>query len=592
MLRGAVRSNDHGFTIVEILFATVILFFLLTSLLTTLNVSMTMSNKARYGSVGTNLAAQQLELARTLAYGSIGLVGAPSGEPSGTLVASESTTAENMTFTIVRDVEWVDDPADGSDPTDTAPEDYKRLTVTVSWNHPVSAGQLSMATNFRESEEQGIPPNVEFSGDTPVAGAIIHNPSAPYGAGANDGQVAVIHGTATQARWQATADDSADPSGGIASLTFFFDGLAMVDSFGETCSWAPVGKEPIFTRPSGLGFTINSLASTSSTQYYPDGRHQIRVETWDDSGMRDFRERLIYVDNFAPNAPSSVSMAAGSGNETRYNQAVVWWPAATDGNMNAASYDVYRNPITGVGGYVYKQRVSGTSVTTSTLYNDDIQFGSPPFPNGSVRVWYFGAAAVSMSGWPSGITYSGTYMVSSPGMAGRTFYQSGSGSNKKYRLYLQWGDRSWNTGYDTLMKYDLAMSSAASTSSPPNLFTNPGVGGTTELRSNVASSSVPVASVVCTGSSTTTWTVTWDSTSSAANPHFDWRSTQDLKTDDAAALAFKYVQIRARVTGSPVTGTSTVYSNMLGPIDLSSAGSTYLNVAGGRVFDPPAQPNF
>lgn len=589
MPRGVVLRRQHGFTIVEILFATVILFFLLTALLTTMNVSMTMSTKARYSTVATHLTEQQIEFARQLAYESVGILGAPSGEPSGTLVANETTMVENLTFTIERDVEWVDDPADGTGGADGQPRDYKRLTVTVSWSDRVSSGRVSLVTNFREEDAQGIAPNVEFTAVTPTSSVIIHNPSAPSGA-VGDGGIAVIHGTSTEARWQATADDSADPNGGIASLTFFFDGLAMIDSFGNTCSWAPSGKVPVFTRPESLGFTINSLAATGTSQFYPDGRHVVRVECWDDSGMRDFRERIAYVDNFPPTTPASITASPGTGNESRYNQMNVSWAAAADGNIPAPYYDLYRNPYTGAGGYVFKERVSGTSITTETLRNDDASPPGTPFPNGSVRVWYFGVNAASIAGWTSGTVYSTTHAISSPGMAGRVIYQSGNGVNKTYRLYLQWGDRSWSTAYTTTIKYDLAMSGTASTASPPNLFTDPG--GATEVRSNVASSSVPAGSVVCTGSATTTWTVTWDSTASAANPHFDWRSTQDLKAGSAGAAMLRYVQIRARLTGSPVSGTQTVYSNVLGPIDFSSAGTTYADVTQGRVFDPPPQPDF
>lgn len=85
-------------------------------------------NKARI--TARHLAEEQLELIRNLPYSDVGTVG---GIPSGILSQSETKNVNGLNYTIKTDVVYIDDPYDDTAPADTAPDDYKRARVEISW---------------------------------------------------------------------------------------------------------------------------------------------------------------------------------------------------------------------------------------------------------------------------------------------------------------------------------------------------------------------------------------------------------------------------------------------------------------------------
>lgn len=564
-------KGEQGFSILEIIIATAILFFVLTAMLTVLNVSTTMSTKARFNGIATSLAQEQIEYARDIPYTQVGLTTPAVGEPTGTLLPTETTTAARLTFTITRDVVWVDDPADGratdATGTDAFPWDYKRLTVRIAWNSAVSVGSVTLVSDYREPDEQGIPPNVEFV-VAPLSSAIIYNPGAPGAPVA--GADAVNHATGGIAYWRAAATESAamDPSGGIASLTFYYDGIPMIRNHFASpeniCSFVPgPSDDPMnFTAPAAPGFSIDTLTTDASgAPVYSEGLHEVRVETWDNSGLRDFRVRQLIIDNYAPSTAATCVATATPTDDGRYNSMTVSWATAMDGNQPAPRYRLYRNPYNGYGGgYYLTWQGSGTSVATSTLYNDDIAVGAPPYPTGAISVWDFYVQALSPAGWVSGARYIAQRQSNGPGLAG-TVYEP---VNNRRDVRVEWGDRSWNVS--GTVEYDVAYSQSAPGGSPPNMFTNPGAG--TTVINGVARSwgagayaPAPVGFSTAT-SSTAAWRTTWV-TATAASPHWVWESLVQWRKQDPNP--YSYVQVRARQTGGYYTGT--VYSNVIGPKD-------------------------
>lgn len=557
-----VLRRERGISILEILFATAILFFVLTAMLTTMGVATQMSTKARYTSIATSLTEQEMERCRLVPYSQLGLTSASSDEPSGTLLANETTTVANVAFTITRNIVWVDDPADGTGASDGNPHDYKRVTISVSWTSSVSSGTLALSSNFREADKQGIQPSVRFT-EAPESGAIIYQPGAP--STPSGGVAAVKHSDGAVARWQAEADDTADPDGGIASLTFYFDGVPM-HRLGyapplDVCAFAPGPDDDrkLFTAPYPP-FTIDTLATDASgTAYYSEGQHEVKVETWDDSGLRDFRVHQLVIDNYPPQTPEVIAAQATPSDDGRYSSMDIQWSAALDGNTTAGRYMLYRNPYNGYGGtYYLTADVGGTSVTTSTLYNDDIAVGAPAYPLGSVRVWDFYVQALSPAGWTSGATYTAQRAVNGPGLAG-TVYEPAA---NKRDVKVIWGDRTWTVA--STVVYDVAFSRNAPGGSPPNMFTDPGAA--TTVISGVATSTgsgsyapVPVG-FTTEPTSSATWRTTWV-TSTPASPHWQWESTVLWRKQDPNP--YSYMQVRARLIGGYRTGT--VYSNVIGP---------------------------
>lgn len=77
-----------------------------------------------------NIAQEQIELIRNAPYDDVGTVG---GIPAGIFEQTETTSRNGLTYTTRTRISYVDDPFDGVAPTDTLPNDYKRVRVDVSW---------------------------------------------------------------------------------------------------------------------------------------------------------------------------------------------------------------------------------------------------------------------------------------------------------------------------------------------------------------------------------------------------------------------------------------------------------------------------
>ncbi|MDP6704526.1 MAG: hypothetical protein QF775_03515, partial [archaeon] len=108
--------------------------------------------------VATALAQEHLEMARNLSYADVGVQG---GFPSGFFAATQQITRNGSDYTVVMDVNYVADPADGLvAPADTCINDYKRVLATVSWQGRFP-GEASLATDvapkndIQECEESG-----------------------------------------------------------------------------------------------------------------------------------------------------------------------------------------------------------------------------------------------------------------------------------------------------------------------------------------------------------------------------------------------------------------------------------------------------
>lgn len=105
-------------------------------------------SKARV--IATSLANQKIEQIRNLPYNKIGIEG---GYPAGEIPPSENTTLNGVNFTISTIVDFIADERDGiAQPEDSCPNDYKRATVTVSWQGKYP-GQVSLSTDIAPKDE-------------------------------------------------------------------------------------------------------------------------------------------------------------------------------------------------------------------------------------------------------------------------------------------------------------------------------------------------------------------------------------------------------------------------------------------------------
>lgn len=128
-----LRSTHKGFTLVETLVGSAVLFIFFAAIAIILQLALRSLAESKVRTVAATLASSRLELAKNLPFAQVGTVG---GIPPGNLDASEVLLLNNQNFTITTTVVYIDDPFDGVAPADTLPIDYKRVKISVVWDGP------------------------------------------------------------------------------------------------------------------------------------------------------------------------------------------------------------------------------------------------------------------------------------------------------------------------------------------------------------------------------------------------------------------------------------------------------------------------
>jgi prepilin-type N-terminal cleavage/methylation domain-containing protein len=165
-IRGADRT-DRGMTLLEVMMASSVLLICLTALATVLGGSITSSQVSKIRDEATNLANERIEIARSLAYDSLGLhyTNGLYGDPAGDIITPEVVGK----FTVTTECTWIRTAAGRAA--------YKKLTVHVAWPAPLP-GEVAVTTMVYGKS------NIVTSGDlvvklryredaTPVSGASV-----------------------------------------------------------------------------------------------------------------------------------------------------------------------------------------------------------------------------------------------------------------------------------------------------------------------------------------------------------------------------------------------------------------------------------
>lgn len=173
-----MRNIRDGFTLIETLVATAVLtvFFLGAALI--IQTGLQSIGQAKLRSEATRIAQERLEMVRNLPYDDVGTLG---GIPAGQLSAHETIQGEGITYTVDTSVLYIDDPFDGTAPTDLLPVDYKRIKVAVTWNGLFSSKQpLILLTDVSPkgielADDAGTLSILVFNSQgMPVGGAAVH----------------------------------------------------------------------------------------------------------------------------------------------------------------------------------------------------------------------------------------------------------------------------------------------------------------------------------------------------------------------------------------------------------------------------------
>ena len=141
--------------------------------------------KNRLGAI--SLANEKMEIVRNLNYANVGISG---GIPNGNILADENVSANGKNYHVKTFIQYVDDSLDGIYPTDTIPNDYKRVRISVAWNNGISSvGNVYVVSRF-------VPYGLESS----VGGGVLAiNIVDGTGAGVSRADVHVVNSTVSPA---------------------------------------------------------------------------------------------------------------------------------------------------------------------------------------------------------------------------------------------------------------------------------------------------------------------------------------------------------------------------------------------------------
>src|SRR5680860_607868 len=183
-------QKQRGFTLIEVLVASLLLMIVLIPLLGIFISSVSASLKAETENAASLLAQEQIEELRGLNYASLTLNSNQISDASGIDTSSDPATyvwadatydvvaekggsvdpepepidRRNVSFTVHRYILWVDDPTDN----DTSP-DYKKALIEVSWESP-QPGSMTFETNIHQKgsdsqERPGVRITFPYIGD-------------------------------------------------------------------------------------------------------------------------------------------------------------------------------------------------------------------------------------------------------------------------------------------------------------------------------------------------------------------------------------------------------------------------------------------
>lgn len=176
-------KNKTGFSLVEVLVVVFIASVVFTSFYTVSTVGTKYIIEAKNRLAAVALLNEKMEIIRNLEYGKVGTQ--ESIDIPGNIPQDEEVTANGHVYQVSTSVRYFDDVMDGTietTPVDAIPNDYKIVSITVSWTG--INGQTQSVSSSSRFVPQGLETNVGGSplsinvidGETllPIPNAIVH----------------------------------------------------------------------------------------------------------------------------------------------------------------------------------------------------------------------------------------------------------------------------------------------------------------------------------------------------------------------------------------------------------------------------------
>ncbi len=141
------NSNQKGFSLVEVIFVAALTTLVFGALFASFQYTLKLVNNYRAQLSALSVANDRMEYIRSLPYDDVGTV---SGIPAGTIPQNSTTTLNGIVFSERVLVEYVDDPADGLNSSDSnaIPSDYKRVKLEYTWQIGGSTSTQALISNI------------------------------------------------------------------------------------------------------------------------------------------------------------------------------------------------------------------------------------------------------------------------------------------------------------------------------------------------------------------------------------------------------------------------------------------------------------
>lgn len=390
-------KEEKAFSVVEALMALAIMSLVLVALLGLLVTSVKAIAANKLSTVATQVANECIEEIRAKPYDEV---------MPGT--SEETRTVLNTIFTINYDIAWVDDVADGTGISDSdGPQDYKSVSVTVSWVERGDTKTINVSTFIKSKPAQLEPPTVNFIfGDvdfdkTPPNGTIFGLDDSPYKDWFDNGTIPL----------KATGSS---PGGDLVSMRFYVSGITPtgglygfdpIESYtnNPTCTWNP-GLE---------GGTL-----------WPEGTHEVVVEVWTAQGGRDAKSIFWIIDKYPPLWKESEPANLSGQPLDIYDNGMsvrLTWQKAWDGTDQVNRYKLYRKDP---GQLVFSLIEPDLNVPNATYDDDGLS---------EWAVYEYQLKALSAGGRESTTTSNNASVTTLFNIEGSSFKDKG-----KRKVSLQW----------------------------------------------------------------------------------------------------------------------------------------------------------
>ncbi len=382
-------GRDDGMTVLEVVIAISIFFFVLTALFGLLGTTTAMSLKSNERAIVTNAVNSYIEEIRAMPYAGVGLD--VSGAPvPGDLSAETTRTVGGLVLTFTPEVSWVNDPMiEGS-------QNYKEVTVTaVARRGGLVVFQTSMSTFIRQEEPPGEyeAPKVAFVAGSP------EDATPPT----------IIRGEVLVSAWAETEM----PGATLVSMAFrvrpgewYLPGAG--GDNGMSALWTLTEKTA--TR----SFTWDTRAMTEagddgiSVPMTPDGTYTLVVEVMDSNQKVTRIERRVFIDNNDPDAPGvPVADTTVSGLSVPLS-----WTRSMDGIEEADHYRLDLGVQALDGGWTNQLITTSSSLGAHTV-------ATQPFSRYSVRVQAESRDASHRSAWSPAPAQDPVFFITRPLVQGR-----------------------------------------------------------------------------------------------------------------------------------------------------------------------------